>query len=353
MARNLSIVGLALFVGMVFAEILLRQLPETTLGFRFESGRFKPPREFVLDKTHNRFGFHDVELTSKPERTRRVVLLGDSFVAGLAVSIPQTVTRRVAHHLLDAGLAAYDVLAIASPGIGPKVELKALVELGPEFEPDIVISVLFSGNDIADSLDPLDRRELLAGGAALRPYDGGPARYSTEEARYLFASWSVLNQLVSQRLTVAARKRSYRGIPLNYLVYADEPADTWERAWANTEQILVETRNTAAELGASYAVVSIPSAEAVLGEAGKQQLIESYPDMKGRPWDFDLPDRRLAAICERHDIPFLALRPAFRRHIEGGGPPAYWKYDAHWTALGHDLAGSEIARLIARLEARR
>jgi hypothetical protein len=84
----------------------------------------------------------------------------------------------------------------------------------------------------------------------------------------------------------------------------------------------------------------------VLGaDAGLETLLKVYPAMRGRRWDLNLPDSRMAALTARNGIPFLALEPPFREE-QAAGRVLHWPYDGHWNVEGNDFAGALLASFV-------
>lgn len=337
----------SLSLSLLAAEAVLRWLPAESLGFAYREGAFSRPSEFQAQPEHNRFGSHDIGYGPKREGVRRVLLLGDSFVLGLSVPIAQTLARRLAHHLEAKASRPYDVVALAGSGYSPRQELRLLIRHGAVLKPDLVVTVFFTGNDVAPGL----REAAFRPGVPVLPvFHERADEFRREDARYLWIERSVLNQLISQRLTVAHRKRQTRGIPKVFFVYAKDGGAAWDEAWSRTLQVLLGTRRVAQQLGAGYALVAAGPAFAIVGEAGLEQLLDSYPDMRSREWDLGLPDRRLARFTRNHDVPFLALQPLFREETLEGGAALHWKYDGHWNSMGNDRAAAHIADFILTID---
>jgi hypothetical protein len=80
-------------VALAILEFGVRLLPAPVLGFSYEGGHFLPPREYERQTLRNGLGVHDVEPTPIRERgrRRRVLLLGDSYVAAISVPVEQGV----------------------------------------------------------------------------------------------------------------------------------------------------------------------------------------------------------------------------------------------------------------------
>jgi len=341
-----------LVCALILSEIALRFLSPLQLGFEYVDGRFQPPREFDAYWELNRFDSHDIEPTEKVDGVQRVLLLGDSFVHGLSVPVAETVTRRLADRLSKKRPGAFDTVALSGSGASPKDELRLLRESGSALRPDWVISVLYPGNDVMQSMPPRDRKQVLASGEVLPVFHGPASVFAGEDARFFFLSGSRLNQLISQRLTLASRKRETKGVPLAFLVYSTQESSPWRaasaRAWERMEGVLKETRAEAEALGARYAVVSVASPYTLGGEDELALMMETYPDMERTDWDLEYPEMRLAELCRRNGIPYRSFLEGFRGASRNAS--LHWKYDRHWSPAGHDQAALEIASFILEWE---
>jgi hypothetical protein len=343
--RNLLLLLAATAVTLGVAEGGARLLGSERLGFVYTGEGFRNPLAF--DKAipgelpRNRLGFHDAEI-STPDSRNRVLLLGDSYVAAESVRVGESVGQRLEHHLNAADRGGWDVVALGRPGWGLANELESLQRMGETLAPDVVVTLFLSLNDpIDDSAELRLRRgqlmlEKLGDGVLDR--DLGTLR-----PQHLWIESSVLNQWISHRLTL--RKHRSR-VPLSYQTYAVPLDDAWEKAWLEVERLLLETRRTARALGARYLVASASTPYGVLGsQAGLDRLRALYPSMANGEWDLDQPDRRMAALCAKHGIPYLALEPGFREETARGAR-LHWPHDGHWNVAGNDRAGARLAELV-------
>jgi hypothetical protein len=348
LVKQLLLAAVSTVATLFAAEAALRFAPSTWLGFEYLERRFEPPQEFEVHRSVNRFGSHDIEYRPKPPNVRRALLLGDSFVQGLAVPIEQTISRRLAHHLNRESPLRYDVVSLAGPGMSLAGERRLLERYGTELDPDLVVTVFYAN----DAMQALGRRRIKAilRDPALRRESNRLDSFSAQEADGLWIEGSVVNRIVSHRLTLSRRKREARGIPFPFMVYAVPPDALTLEAWGAARSTLLSTRAEAKRLAADYALVSVGSPFGVLGDEGLEKLVDSYPDMRERTWDLEEPDRVLAAFAREHGIPFLALQPLFREERQAGGAPLHWKYDGHWNAAGHERAAFHVAEFIHRLD---
>lgn len=341
---------LSLMVVLGVAEIGLRFLTPTQLGFRYIDGWFSHPREYMADWARNQLGCHDVDHGPKPRDVRRVVLLGDSYVNASPMPIPRIPGQRLEHHLNARSDQAYEVISFGGGGWGQREELAVLREHGLAARPDVVITLFLSLNDVSDNSatlkhqDRQQRKDLKR----RRPQQ---MLIRAGEMPLLFFRSSVLNQLISHRLAHLLRDKTVGAIPLPYFVYARHEDEPWRQAWQDTEELLLLTKQVAASAGARYVVVTASTPHGVWGaQEGLEQLMSAYPGMRELQWDLDKPDQRIERFCEANDIPFLALEPLFRIETVEKGKRLHFGYDGHWNAEGNDLAAQYIADFLLSLE---
>ena len=346
-----ALFALAILVVLLLAtELGLRCVPATRLGFVYQNSEFSTPVEFTNDTTRNAKGFHDVEHGPTPPNVRRVVLLGDSYVAGWSVAVHETVGQRLEHYLNAAGDSIYEVISIGRRGWGQREQLQAFKLHESQNPPDWVVTLFLSLNDVRDNSEALD----ADADAQLREMDRGrPGRFiiRARDVPLFLVRASKLNQLLSHRLSLWCDTSGVAGIPIDYYVYATVQDDRWQQAWRTTEQLLVRTHELATSVGARYAVVCASTPHGVLepGEAVRR-LVKTYPDMGDHQWNVDKPDRRVDQMCKARGIPTLLLQPLFRNETVKNGRRLHWKFDGHWNREGNDFAAQEIARFILELD---
>lgn len=346
----LVLLALASTLALIGAlELVARRLDSMTLGFSFDGKEFRPPIEFIPDLTVNAQGFHDVEWPPPDDDSTRVALLGDSFVSGYWVGTSGTVGQRLQSHLTSGSGRRHVVYSIGKVGWGQRQELPALRRHGEALDPDWVVHLVLTFNDIRNN-----DRELNAGGIRRmvegRYALGGVIRLRSADAPGLLFPGSVLNQLVSHRLALLTRERP-TDVPLDYKVYDKNPDAAWTRAWGETFRLLDEIKAETERLGARFLLVSASTPHGVLGpEEGRRQLEATYPALVGRDIDLDLPDRRLAEYARSRGIDFLRLEPIFRDRSQGNRGAYHWQIDGHWNAKGNELAAVTIAEHLLAIE---
>jgi len=119
--------------------------------------RFDPDLGWTLDPVHRRVpglnseGFRSPEVSrSKPEGTRRLLNLGDSFSAGMNVAYGQTYPGLLADRLNQNG-ESWEVINLAVGDWGTNQQLIALQSLGLDLKPDLVVLQVFPFNDLCNN----------------------------------------------------------------------------------------------------------------------------------------------------------------------------------------------------------
>ena len=119
--------------------------------------RFDPDLGWTLDPVHRRVaglnsrGFRSPEVgRTKPEGTRRLLNLGDSFSAGMNVAYGRTYPGLLADRLNQNG-ESWEVINLAVGDWGTNQQLIALDTLGLDMKPDVVVLQVFPFNDLCNN----------------------------------------------------------------------------------------------------------------------------------------------------------------------------------------------------------
>ena len=341
----------ALLMTAVVLEIGLRILPEEIRGYRVAASRFVRATEFTRDRTANQLGFHDVEHLPGPSDKRRVLLLGDSYVEAVSMTIPDTVGQRLEAELTSRSGIEYEVISMGHGNLGQDAQYRWLKKSGEVYEPAIVVTLFMTLNDLIDDSRALKRHRAVNDRGLFRRRPGW-INLGFDQAPALWFENSELNRFISFRLSLVSslnRKSDEEGlmIPFTYYVFGKDYDEGWEQAWELKRTILEKTRDVAIGNGSRYLVVSASTPQGVYGRDGGLEILQGvYPDMRELEWDLDKPDRRLSEICGDLGVPILLLEPLFRETLEATGKRLHWKFDGHWNADGNRLAASLIADFI-------
>jgi len=323
---------------------------------------------FDIDVDVNSVGFRDREhVIGKPPDTKRVVLLGDSFVEAIQVPFQSSVTAQLQHRL-DLTTNKAEVINFGVSGTGTARQYLALREYGLKYQPDVVL-VFFVGNDVSDnsrrlrSLSYVPYPQTTRDGDLIFDESGQPVftRFADESSRFgaltdLLKSHSKTYRLLREGVdnTPALERvfHSFRGgavpeastkAPDNlgfYEIYRVVQKPDWEDAWRVSEHLLIALRDLAESHGAKFAVILVPGAWEVYSDLW-DEVVTTMPGMRDVSLDRDQPSKRLGEFLNKNRITVISLLPEFRKRAPTL-PPLYFRGDGHWTAEGHKLAADLV-----------
>jgi hypothetical protein len=385
----LAEIVLATLAALFGAEGLLRLFgigsdqmlrPDPVLGVRFiESKRgLNQGTCFRATVGVNSQGWRGAEFSPrKPDGVYRIVLLGDSYMAGMQVNDDEVFAAVLERELnAPARTRRVEVVNIGVPSWGTDQEYLALREIALAYQPDLVVVAFYAQNDVSDNhpkfvADPardlkpffgiVDGELEQISGVAPKPMPLVLGfRFATHFRLYPVARNVMLQSnlmhegLYRLRLVdMPPETRRAATVPDASFdwprrwreqteVYSRRDAKIWTAAWNVTELLLVSARDEAARAGARFMLVDIAPPVSVLPPSMVPKLMTDV-----RALDFDMPTRRLREIAERRGFHFTSLVPVFRQAI-GDSEAALAEYflrcDGHWTPAGHRLAAQALAR---------
>lgn len=127
-----------------------------------------------------------------------------------------------------------------------------------------------------------------------------------------------------------------------------------ERAWRPVLAELEAIRTEVRRQGRHLALAVYPSALQVY-PAQRAALVDTlrrrprYAALSAAALDPWLPNRQLAAYCQRAALPCIDLTPVFVQASLGPGEPLYKTRDTHWTTRGNRLAAEAEGAFLAGL----
>lgn len=342
--------------------------------------------EFDYTFRTNNLGFRGPDVPfEKPTGTFRIVVLGDSFVAGYGLAEEHLLTtllqeRIAAANRADGEETRVEVVNAGRVGTSTIRELDLYDALGRRFAPDLVILAYYLGNDLAEVMQEQTDREL----ANWHP-DGWPRRAAYACFPSLYLELAMLRQSRRQLREFTVRSEAevvddlkqeapargrdadraverFRALPWQIrrdvasgmlseqriidsciepdrLVRALDPDDAdFERAWNRTKTHLALLNEAATRDGAKLVLVAIPAPFQVdrrslefhkqLGYAVRESWLEAPPRTA----------LSLADWAQRADVPLLDLTERLR-DTEW---PAYFIEDVHFTPEGSAEAAAAI-----------
>ncbi|MBI1880157.1 MAG: hypothetical protein HYR94_18380 [Chloroflexi bacterium] len=305
-------------------------------------------------------------------------------MASLQTPLTQTFVKVTEDHLCELNFQPechLEVLNAGTGGYGTDQELRWFRKEGVKYSPNMVVLVIFLGNDIADndfelwylaaSLAPPKPYFKLENGA-LRDagFIGSPSQLTGDQEasilslRRFLQKYSYTFTLVSAMLTrlegQPAFQAALHGLGWsaaagtynhNYDIFAIAPPPAWERTWAITEALILALRDEVEANGAEFRVVLLPHPVQVQRDWWAARL-SLYPAMAQIQWDLLQPNTRLANFFEAQRIPYLDLYPVLANYVDRTGAYLYYRGDGHFTPEGNRIVGQAIADWLAEMGAR-
>ncbi len=266
--------------------------------------------QFLPDAKHsiNSLGFRDRNFTVKDSARKRILVVGDSFPAGLFVLPQETFPKR-----LQELVPSSEVLNLGVQGYGPDQELLVLRKYGAALKPDAVIWSIFPSNDYNDLIkNRLFKQAQSSELVALKP------NAVSAELPLLRSSMLVRFLLNKHFLPEEAEAR------LQPILFVDSeaPAPVDAGTISLMKEIAKNFKAEAAVLNAALLAVVIPSME---------------QSQQGASADNSL-NLATVALLKEAGIAFVDLSAAFAGH-----PEFYTAEEHHLSVAGHQAAAIQIA----------
>ena len=318
-------------------------------------------REYTVDVRINSHGLRDPERSPEPSpQIFRVLALGDSFVEGYTVDLPQTVTQRLEARLKESGCPA-EVINGATAAYSTDQEYLFYRSNGARYRPSLVL-VFFYWNDVVYS----DRQDYFGtpkpafemGGGDLRlhryPVKEKPKEIASarpDEAQDTNQGWALL-EMLGERLWVGApsvhdalaRLGLWNPIPkgtprLEMLVYDQRDLAPIEDAWEKVGAIVKALRKDVEDHGSKLALVYIPGRMEI--QESSWEVTRQLYRLKEGAWNLNKVRNKITSLGAGLNIPVIDLTSALQA-AEVPFKPTYFTFDGHWNARGHDVAAGAV-----------
>jgi hypothetical protein len=298
--------------------------------------------EYTTHLTINGQGLHDVEHAYDPTPgVYRVLVIGDSMVAGFEVPLEQTFYRRL-ETLLNARNDGrqYEVIGAGHRGYGTDVELLFYEHEAYRYQPDMVLLVFQPGNDVLDNHPDLRLQSVSSypyftledGELALHKPDTlripvNPAVPSLNPIHDALYQISYLYRLLYRRITTV------QGIQKTFNETPDPQAkaqtdQAFAESWTVTGALLGRFRDEVEAAGGKFAVM-IATYRSLVGEDGDQTYQYVYN------------------MLDDLKIDYLPLKPIFEAQTQPR--PLEYACDSHWTPAGHQVVAEQLANFLPPL----
>lgn len=388
-----ALVG-GLIIGLFVAEIVLRiagysqpefYRPSTTLGYELIPGMSgwysKEGRSWV---EINNDGFRDMpHAVEKPGDVFRVAVVGDSYVEALQVNEDERFTRYLRDDLRSCPAVTgkrVEVLSFGVSGYGTAQELLMAREKVWRYQPDLVLLLITTNNDITDNLRAFKRTPIpyfvregdgLGLDETFREDSSFKARISTfgslglwfknhlrtvqgigalaTAIKYKWRAWRAGQQGPMHLPDQDSAALPVGDVGIDIQIYRPPADERWTEAWETTERIVKLFNIEAREHDARFAVVTGSNGVQVMPQTPGR---EAYARSLSVP-DLLYPDRRIAAFCGANGIGSVTLVEDLALYAEqnnvylhGFGADIG---NGHWNKAGHRAAGEILTRRLCQI----
>jgi hypothetical protein len=404
---SLALVGFGILIALIVIEIGLRLIPRAQLDAIVERSSqrlnlyqlnpnvgwsLNPSGQTVIIARDDRsipirinsLGLRDTEHSyEKPTDTFRILLLGDSFTEALDVRFEESYAYLLEQCLSERLDESIEVINAGVSGYGIGEEYLYYLTEGVRYEPDMVVLMLYMGNDFSD-LFRSERDRLVAG------FGGYRFELENGDLERIWVSWAYpLDERVSspelflRRYSILWRILAHPESKV-YWTYrnlwnADNPGETnnradkvnqrldWRyflhtknfaensaapqpvrKAWRLFEALFEALRREVTNNNQQLVAVIIPADYQVNVEA-RQQLLEKLvlPALASQPigidWVDDEPNRSLVQLTAGKGVPVLDLHPYLKAHDEAGGASLYFQgFENHLNRDGQRLTANVL-----------
>jgi hypothetical protein len=343
---------------------------DSTLGWRNKPGAAVTynRREYRTRVAINSLGFRDVERSvTKREGTRRILVMGDSFIEAYAVEQDRSVTQRAEMSANRDGCPT-EVVNAGVHGYSIDQEYLWYKNEGFALDADVVVMAIYY-NDIIHTVrtrywgSPTPLLEVRDGeltpvNTPLQPPP--PAATPPSPPAKRRAEGSALKYFILERLITGAPKL-YAQMASVGLVAPYEPETVPDElrvykkrgqlaevraAWARTNDILKAFAGAVRAERAVPVVAYIPASFEVVDNDWDLTLM-NYA-MQPDAWDRGLVRARLGEFAAGNGSLFLDFTEELREATRGWSGPPYFQHDGHWNDLGNDVAGKALVSFLRR-----
>lgn len=298
----------------------------------------------------------------------RILVLGDSFTAGLQVNDDELFTSLLEERLNEIPLdKSIEVINAGVVGYGTTNELTYFIDEGYKYQPDIVLLMFFTGNDVLDNINPphykLENDQLIPIKFTYNPDFGTPpwAQDGTlfrKTRNFLYTHsrlYSVAIELLAYSLIQQSPQLSNSLQSMGF-VEVTRPAmnagnlysflQPSQEAWEMTNALIIELNKQVHSHDSKLIIAVIPD-ETEVNVKKWEELYDKYPNLFNSTGEYSNPSDQVTQLLNQDAIPHLLLRPPLKTYQQNHeNEPIYYQYDGHWKPIGHYLVAQAIGDYI-------
>ena len=359
---NVLLAGFAVVVTYLVADfvvgtVLIRPLSPPLVPDEYRHHKLVPDsvaelrqRDFTYRQHVNKLGLRGKDISAeKPQGTRRVLMLGDSFTMGKGVDEDQTFAVLVEQMLQEASASCGGPrIEVLNGGVDSYAPVLSSIQFTRDLTPlapDLVILNL----DLSDLIQEAAYRrqavrrtngEIIAVPQVAR--DSSYERFLSWTSRHLFFTRVILVYVTRtfdhKELTV---RRVVNEMGREHIAHTLEGDVDRTAQWRDIFDSVDRIKMHADSLGMEFLLTTYPWAHQ-LGESG--WVPGRYDYMAKGERTTDLSARTIRERSAALGIELLEMEPYFRAYE--GREPLYFAYDPHWTPAGQRVMAEGLAQYL-------
>lgn len=328
-----------------------------------------PTDEFHILVRFNNFGLHaPIYTLEKPAGVFRIVIVGDSFPQAMQVRYEDAFPQRLQELLSQQLNHPIEIINLSIDAYGTDRELLLYALIGWQFQPDLVLLSVYTGNDIQDNQIDLETRRygyridrpfFTLDGATLRLHSSAVFEHNLYPAAPVF-EWLVNQQNgqtpappnnPSVRPVVLSQQPYQLEYPVELGLYLPEDGH-WANAWALTTALIREFDQVVRLGNIPFAVFIIPDRRAVHSEDWLATLTAYASRLPALNQIDPIPiANRLIESLPGAEFPMLDLTPGLREWLSAHpGQRLYYGGDGHFNPEGHAVTAELLADWLVSLQ---
>ena len=345
----------------ILAPQNLRVDPENShIAFGF-SYRPRPGFEAVVKRAErvvtwkiNSQGLRDNEIPyQKSADTYRIIGLGDSFTFGFHVEQEETFLHQLEQLLNDTprlaqamGKQRFQTVNMGVGAYGLAAVQQMLEREGLQYQPDMIITTLFVGNDVGETLNEhgrsLDYGELDAesGEVISWIYDEAGKPLSWRARKFLGSHFHTYVFLTTRLNMLLTRLKLVKVEEATIDILRISESDAVSQGWFQLKAYLRSIQETAETNNAKNLVMIVPLRHQVNEQ--EWALISQAYNLSQQEFELDKPQRILREFLAGEEIAYIDLLPILR----GAQTDTYYQKDPHFNQAGHRISAEALFRYI-------
>jgi hypothetical protein len=341
----------------------------------YSHSRFSEPGEFSTLLTFNSMGFRDQVTDFQDQNSaKRIMAIGDSFSTAWEVEPNQRWTEQMHRFRPD-----WSILNVGMRNWGTDQTYLNLLNYPLKKQPDIVLLMFFTGNDVSDNYrpgilkTPWDAPHFLpANGNQLNSiHDLQKVNWSGYENPFdeprdfpfprNINAWLRLHSVVyrgidqTRQLLQKKTKKAFKEeavsnplqppLPWGVFHAGEDPAE-WQTAWRITEILLQEIKLVSEKRKAEFMIVIAPFSPLIEPEYVPED-VKRKGVLDSSKYNLAKPAKHLIEFCKQNNIPVLDLAPGLMEFRKGNqNRKLFFPKDGHFSELGNCVVAGLITNWI-------